>query len=148
MAGGGPGAFIGPVHRMAAELDGKIRLVAGAFSRDAGRNAEAARAWGVAEARTYADVDALIAGETARDDGAELLAVTTPNHVHFAQSTAALKAGLHVMSDKPATLTLAEARDLAQLVADSGRLYGLTYVYTGYPMVREAREIVARGDLG
>ncbi|ODT89630.1 Gfo/Idh/MocA family oxidoreductase [Phenylobacterium sp. SCN 70-31] len=148
MAGGGPGAFIGPVHRMAAELDGKIRLVAGAFSRDAGRNAEAARDWGVAPERAYADVDALIAGEAGRPDGAELLAVTTPNHVHFAQSAAALKGGLHVMSDKPATLTLAQARELAGVVSASGRLYGLTYVYTGYPMVREAREIVRRGDLG
>ena len=92
--------------------------------------------------------DALIAGEAGRPDGAELLAVTTPNHVHFAQSAAALRGGLHVMSDKPATLTLAQARELAGVVSASGRLYGLTYVYTGYPMVREAREIVRRGDLG
>ena len=145
MVGGGPGAFIGPVHRMAAELDGRIRLVAGAFSRDAVKNAEAARAWGV---RGYADWRDLISTEPARDDGAELVAVVTPNHLHFEVSAAALKAGLHVMSDKPATLDLAQARDLAGIVAKSGRLYGLTHVYTGYPMVREAREIARRGDLG
>jgi predicted dehydrogenase len=145
MVGGGPGSFIGPVHRMAAELDGRIRLVAGAFSRDAGRNAEAAQAWG---ARAYADHGALLAAEAGRPDGAELVAVVTPNHLHFEVSAAALKAGLHVMSDKPATLNLAQARELATAVAASGRLYGLTYTYTGYPMVREAREIVGRGDLG
>ncbi|MDP3852479.1 Gfo/Idh/MocA family protein [Phenylobacterium sp.] len=148
MVGGGPGSFIGPVHRMAAELDGRIRLVAGAFSRDGGRNAQAARAWGVAADRTYGDYRQMLAAEPARTDGAELAAVVTPNHLHFEVSAAALKAGLHVMSDKPATLDLAEARELAGVVASSGRLYGLTHVYTGYPMVREAREIVRRGDLG
>ena len=148
MVGGGPGSFIGPVHRMAAELDGKIRLVAGAFSRDPGKSAEAARAWGVAADRAYGDYGAMIAGEQAREDGAELVAVVTPNHLHFEVSAAALKAGLHVMSDKPATLNLAEARALAGVVAASGRLYGLTHTYTGYPMAREAREIVRRGDLG
>jgi predicted dehydrogenase len=148
MVGGGPGSFIGPVHRMAAELDGRIRLVAGAFSRDAGKNAETGRAWGVAADRTYGDYRAMIAAEAARDDGAELVAVVTPNHLHFDVSAAALRAGLHVMSDKPATLDLAEAQELATIVASSGRLYGLTHTYTGYPMVREAREIVARGDLG
>ncbi|MET0274434.1 MAG: Gfo/Idh/MocA family oxidoreductase, partial [Phenylobacterium sp.] len=145
MVGGGPGSFIGPVHRMAAELGGRIRLVAGAFSRDPGKNAEAARAW---DARAYADHHALLAGEAGRPDGAELVAVVTPNHLHFEVSAAALKAGLHVMSDKPATLNLAQARELAKAVAGSGKLYGLTYTYSGYPMVREAREIVRRGDLG
>lgn len=148
MVGGGPGSFIGPVHRMAAELDGRMRLVAGAFSRDPAKNAEAARDWGVDPARAYPDHRAMIAGETGRDDGAQLVAVVTPNHLHFDVSAAALKAGLHVISDKPATLDLAEARALAGIVAASGKLYGLTHVYTGYPMVREAREIVARGDLG
>jgi predicted dehydrogenase len=148
MVGGGPGAFIGPVHRMAAELDGRLELVAGAFSRDGARNAEAARAWGVAADRAYPDHRALLAGEGARADGAALVAVVTPNHLHFEVAAAALQAGLHVMSDKPATLDLAQARTLAGIVGASGRLYGLTYVYTGYPMVREAREIVRRSDLG
>lgn len=145
MVGGGPGAFIGPVHRMAAELDGRLRLVAGAFSRDAGRSAQAAEAWGV---RGYGDWSEMIAAEAARPDGAEAVAVVTPNHLHLAVSRAALQAGLHVISDKPATRTLAEAHELAGVVAASGRLYGLTYTYTGYPMAREAREIVRRGDLG
>jgi len=145
MVGGGPGAFIGPVHRMAAELDGRLKLVAGAFSRDAAKSAAAGQAWG---ARAYGDFREMIAAEAGRDDGAEVVAIVTPNHLHFEPAAAALKAGLHVMSDKPATLNLAQARELAGIVAASGRLYGLTHVYTGYPMVREAREIVRRGDLG
>lgn len=148
MVGGGPGSFIGPVHRMAAELDGRIRLVAGVFSRDPAKSAQAAAVWGVAPDRVYPDHHAMIAAETAREDGVDLVSVVTPNHLHFDVSAAALKGGLHVISDKPATLNLAEAQDLAGIVAASGKLYGLTYTYTGYPMVREAREIVARGDLG
>ncbi len=148
MVGGGPGAFIGPVHRMAAELDGRMRLVAGVFSRDPVKNAQAAREWGVAPDRTYGDHRQMFAAESTRTDGAQLVAVTTPNHLHFDVAASALDASLHVMSDKPATLNLAEARELARRVTASGRLYGLTHVYTGYPMVREAREIVRRGDLG
>lgn len=148
MVGGGPGSFIGPVHRMAAELDGRIRLVAGAFSRDPAKSAAQAQAWGVAPDRVHGDYRQMIAAEAARSDGAEMVAVVTPNHLHFEVSDAALSAGLHVMSDKPATLNLAEARALSQVVTGSGRLYGLTHVYTGYPMVREARELVQRGELG
>lgn len=148
MVGGGPGSFIGPVHRMAAELDGRIRLVAGAFSRDPAKSAAQAAAWGLADDRSYADYGAMLAAEAARADGAELVAVVTPNHLHFQVAAATLRAGLHVMSDKPATLDLAEARALARVVAGAGKLYGLTHVYTGYPMVREARELVRRGDLG
>ncbi|MCR5881077.1 Gfo/Idh/MocA family protein [Phenylobacterium sp. J367] len=145
MVGGGPGAFIGPVHKMAAELDGRLKLVAGAFSRDAARSQAAGDAWGV---RAYADWRQMLAAERGREDGAQAVAVVTPNHLHFEVSAEALKAGFHVMSDKPATLNLAEAQDLAGVVAGAGKVYGLTYVYTGYPMVREAREIVRRGDLG
>ncbi len=148
MVGGGPGSFIGPVHRMAAELDGRIRLVAGVFSRDPAKNAQAAAAWGVAPDRVYPDHHAMIAAESARADGVQLVSVVTPNHLHFDVSAAALQGGLNVISDKPATLNLAEAKELAAIVAASGKRYGLTYTYTGYPMVREAREIVARGDLG
>lgn len=148
MVGGGPGSFIGPVHRMAAELDGRIRLVAGVFSRDLAKSAQAAAAWGVAPDRVYPDHHTMFAAERARADGVQLVSVVTPNHLHFEVSAAALKAGLHVISDKPATLNLAEAQALAEVVAASGKQYGLTYTYTGYPMVREAREIVARGDLG
>ncbi len=148
LVGGGPGSFIGPVHRMAAELDGAIRLTAGVFSRDAARNAAAGAAWAIAPDRVYSDYRAMIEAEGRREDGIDMVAVVTPNHLHFEVAKAALEAGLHVMSDKPATLDLAQAEALARVVAASGRRYGLTYVYTGYPMVREAREIVARGDLG
>jgi len=148
MVGGGPGSFIGPVHRMAAELDGRIRLTAGVFSRDPAKNAQAAADWGVAPDRVYPDHHAMIAAERGRPDGVDLVSVVTPNHLHFDVAAAALRGGLHVISDKPATLNLAQALDLADIVATSGKLYGLTYTYTGYPMVREAREIVARGDLG
>jgi predicted dehydrogenase len=145
MAGGGPGAFIGPVHRMAAELDGRLTLVAGAFSRNVETSRAAGEAWG---ARAYAGWREMIEAEKARDDGARLVVIVTPNDSHFAIAQAALEAGLHVMSDKPATRDLAEARGLAEAVAASGRLYGLTHVYAGYPMVREAREVVGRGGLG
>jgi predicted dehydrogenase len=145
MVGGGPGSFIGPVHRMAAELDGKLALVAGAFSRDATKSKAAGEAWG---ARSYTGWREMLAAERARDDGARLVVVVTPNDTHFEIAAAALQAGFHVMSDKPATRDLAEARRLAEAVAASRRLYGLTHVYTGYPMAREAREVVARGDLG
>jgi predicted dehydrogenase len=145
MVGGGPGAFIGPVHKMAAELDGHFRLVAGAFSRDADKSAAAGEAWGV---RAYADYAALIAAERGRADGAEAIAVVTPNDTHLPIAAAALRAGLPVISDKPATATLAGAIELAEVVKAADRAYGLTYTYTGYPMVREAREIVRRGDIG
>jgi len=148
MVGGGPGSFIGPVHRMGAELDRRIQLVAGAFSRDAAKNAAQAQAWDLAPDRAYGDYRAMIAAEAARPDGAEMVAVVTPNHLHFDVAATALRAGLHVMSDKPATADLAEAVALAGIVAETGRLYGLTHTYTGYPMVRQAREMIRRGDLG
>ncbi|RAK50753.1 Gfo/Idh/MocA family protein [Phenylobacterium deserti] len=148
MVGGGPGAFIGPVHRMAAELDARIQLVAGAFSRDTEKCRAAAALWDVAPDRAYADYRDMMRAEAARPDGAQLVAIVTPNHLHLPVAQAALEAGLHVISDKPATATLDEALELRRVVEGSGRLFGLTYTYTGYPMVREAREIVRRGDLG
>lgn len=148
MVGGGPGAFIGPVHRMAAALDGATVLVAGAFSRDAAGNAAAGAALGLAEERVYADYPALIAAEALRTDGARLLAIVTPNDTHAAIAIAAMEAGFDVISDKPMTATLAEAHAVAAVVARTGRRYGLTYTYTGYPMVREARALVAAGTLG
>lgn len=148
MVGGGPGSFIGPVHRMAAELDGRIRLVAGVFSRDADKSRQAAIGYGVAQDRVYPDVEAMIAGEAGRPDGVELVAVVTPNHLHFPVSKVALEAGLHVMSDKPAALTLDEALALKAVADAAPGHYGLTYTYTGYPMVREARALVAEGRLG
>ena len=148
MIGGGPGSFIGPVHRIAAELDRQIELVAGAFSSDAGRSREAGEGYGIDPARAYPSVDALIAGEAARKDRVDFVIVVTPNHHHLAAAKAALGAGFAVMSDKPATATLAEARELAGIVAASKRAYGLTYTYSGYPLVREAKARVAAGALG
>ena len=148
MVGGGAGAFIGPVHRMAAALDGATRLVAGAFSRDRARNAETGAQLGLSEDRVYADYRALIAGEAARADGARLLAIVTPNDTHAAIAIAAMEAGFDVLCDKPMTATLEEARAVAAVTAASGRRYGLTYTYTGYAMVREARAQVRAGTLG
>ncbi|MET0365818.1 MAG: Gfo/Idh/MocA family oxidoreductase [Sphingobium sp.] len=148
MVGGGPGAFIGPVHRIAAELDGQVRLVAGAFSSAPERSREAARGYGLSDDRAYPDWQSLLAGEAARPDGAELIAIVTPNHLHLPVAVAALDAGFHVMSDKPATATLAEALQLRGAVARARGHYALTYTYSGYPLVRHAREMVASGAIG
>lgn len=148
LIGGGPGAFIGPVHRIAAELDREFTLVAGAFSSDAGRSREAGRQYGIDDTRAYPSVEALVAAERSHPDPVELVAIATPNHLHLPAARAALEGGFAVISDKPATATLAEARDLAEIVARTGRPYGLTYTYTGYPMIRDARARVAAGEIG
>lgn len=148
MIGGGPGAFIGPVHRIAAELDREIELVAGAFSRDAARSRAAGEAYRIDPSRAYPDVPTMLAGERARDDGIDFVTICSPNHHHLPAARAALEAGIAVICDKPATATLAEARDLARVVAACDRPFGLTYTYSGYPLVREARARVAAGALG
>lgn len=148
LIGGGPGAFIGPVHRIAAEMDREIQLVAGVFSSDPARSRAAGVGFGIDSARAYGSLEALIAGERDRPDGVQMVAITTPNHLHFAMAKAALEAGIAVMSDKPATATLAEAFALAQIVAQTGTPYRLTYTYTGYPMVREMRTRIAAGAIG
>ncbi|MFD1949789.1 Gfo/Idh/MocA family protein [Sphingomonas arantia] len=148
MIGGGPGAFIGPIHRIAAELDREIELVAGVFSSDAGRSHMAGAAYRIDPARAYATVADMIAAETARPDGIDFVTIASPNHHHLPAARAALAAGIAVLSDKPATATLAEAHELAALVAAADVPYGLTYTYSGYPMVREARARVAAGALG
>lgn len=148
MVGGGPGSFIGPVHRMAAELDGAIRLRAGVFSRDHARSLEAAAGYGIDAERAYPDVATMLAAEARRPDGISFVAIATPNDTHLRIAAAALAVGVHVISDKPATATLAEALALQGHVAASKALYAVTYTYTGYPLVREAHERIARGDLG
>lgn len=150
MVGGGEGAFIGAVHRMAAALDGEYALVCGAFSSDAGRNQRSAAGLGLDPARAYATLDALLAGEAAlpEDQRMQVLAIVTPNHLHAPAAIAALDAGFHVMSEKPMALDLAEALAIEAAVARSGKLYGLAFTYSGYPLVEEARVRVARGDLG
>jgi predicted dehydrogenase len=148
MVGGGPGAFIGPVHRMAAELDGEIRLVAGAFSADPAKSKLAGRTYGVDDDRVYGSYHEMLESESKRSDPIDFVAVVTPNHLHLPIGAAALEKGFHVLSDKPATATLDEAYRLRDVVTRTGKLYGLTYTYTGYPLVREARSICQRGDLG
>lgn len=148
MVGGGPGAFIGGVHRIAARLDDRWELVAGAFSRDPGRCRAAAAELHVAPDRAYPDLREMARAEAARPDGIDAVAVVTPNASHHAVSRAFLDAGVHVVCDKPLTTTLADALDLVRAVRESGRVFVLTHNYTGYPMARQARAMVAAGEVG
>lgn len=148
MVGGGPGAFIGPVHRIAAELDGKIELVAGAFSQSAERSRAAGESYKINPERAYGTYQQMLEAELKRPDGIDFVAIVTPNHLHLPVAEAALKAGLPVMSDKPATATYAEVLALEKAVAASGLPYGLTHTYAGYSLVREARAICESGELG
>ncbi len=150
MAGGGEGAFIGAVHRMAAALDGEAALVCGAFSTDRDRNGRTGEALGLSPARVYADIDAMLAGERALPESERMqaLAIVTPNHLHAPMAIAALDSGFDVFSEKPMAATLAEAQGIAEAVRRSGRHYGLAFTYAGYPMVEEARQRVLRGDFG
>lgn len=148
MVGGGPGAFIGPVHRIAAELDGKIELVAGAFSQSAERSRAAGEMYKIDPERAYADYRAMLEAERKRPDAIDFVAIVTPNHLHLPVAVAALDAGFPVMSDKPATATYAEAVELEKAVAKNGLPYGLTHTYAGYALVREARAMCASGQIG
>ncbi len=151
LVGGGEGAFIGAVHRMAAELDGRIALTCGAFSSDPAKSRRAGVAlYGIDPERSYGTYDEMMASETARagDDRMDFVVVATPNHTHHPIAQAALRAGFHVMSDKPATFDLAEAKELAALALEKDLVFGLTHNYTGYPMVKEARHLVRSGAFG
>jgi predicted dehydrogenase len=148
MVGGGPGAFIGPVHKMAAELDGKIELVAGAFSQSAERSRAAGLSFGIDPARAYASYEKMMETESKREDGIDFVVIATPNYLHLPVAEAALAAGIAVMSDKPATATYAEALKLEAAVAKAGLPYGLTHTYAGYSLVRDARSLCAAGTLG
>ncbi len=150
MIGGGRGAFIGAVHRIAANIDGQIELVAGAFSSDAEKSKASGADFFLAPERVYASYTELVAKEAAlpADQRIDFVAIVTPNHVHFPAAKAALEGGFHVLSDKPATFDLAEAKELAAIVKKTGLLYGLTHNYTGYPLVKEARHLVHSGKLG
>src|SRR5215469_14900367 len=148
LAGGGPGAFIGPVHRMAAELDGRIELVAGAFSQSAEKSRAAGEAYKIDPERAYGDYKSMLEAERKREDAIDFVAIVTPNHLHLPVALASMAAGFPVMSDKPATATYAEAVDLEKAVAKSGLPYGLTHTYAGYALVREARAMCASGQIG
>ena len=151
LVGGGEGAFIGAVHRMAAELDGRIALACGAFSSDPAKSRRAGvDLYGIDPARSYGSAEEMFASEAARpaSERMDFVVVATPNHTHFAIARAALEARFHVMSDKPVTFDLAQAKELAELVAERNLVFGLTHNYTGYPMVKEARHLVRSGAFG
>ncbi|WP_449045804.1 Gfo/Idh/MocA family protein [Paracoccus versutus] len=146
MVGGGQGAFIGGVHRIAARIDDQYELVAGCFSSTPEKSAASAAELGVG--RAYGDFAQMAMREARRKDGIEAVAIVTPNHLHAPVARAFLKRGIHVICDKPLTATLPEARKLANAAADSDALFVLTHNYTGYPMVRQARAMIASGELG
>lgn len=147
VAGGGSG-FIGPVHRTAARLDDLFEITAGVLSSDPAGSRAAGRALGLAPERVYGTFEELLAGETARPDGIDAVAVMTPNHRHVPESMAALDAGLDVICDKPLATSLAEAMALVRKVEETGLVFCLTYNYSAYPMVRQARAMVASGAIG
>jgi predicted dehydrogenase len=150
MIGGGSGAFIGAVHRIAARIDDKYELVCGAFSSDAGKSKASGLLLGIPESRAYGSYTELIEKEKQlpASERVQVISIVTPNHVHFAPTKMALENGFHVVLDKPMTFSLAEALELQKVVEASGKLFCLTHTYTGYPMVKEARQFVASGKLG
>lgn len=148
MVGGGSDAFIGGVHRIASRIDDHYRLVAGALSSTPERAQKSGRELGLADDRIYDDFNAMAEAESAREDGIEAVAIVTPNHVHYAAAKAFLERGIHVICDKPLTSTLEDAEKLVAVAEKSNALFVLTHNYTGYPMIRQAREMIANGDLG
>jgi predicted dehydrogenase len=148
MVGGGIGAFIGPVHRMAARLDDRYEFVAGALASDPARARASGTALHLAADRIYDDFAAMAAAERAREEGIDLVAIVAPNRIHYRAARAFLDAGIHVLCDKPLTTTLDDAVDLVDRVAASGLVFVVAYNYTGYPMVRQARELIAGGEIG
>ncbi|MDB6454555.1 Gfo/Idh/MocA family protein [Falsirhodobacter sp. 20TX0035] len=146
MVGGGSGAFIGNVHRMAARLDGHFELVAGALSSDPERAQRSGKDLGLP--RIYTDFAEMARAEAARPDGIEAVAIVTPNHLHSAPARAFLEQGIHVICDKPLTATQEDARDLAAACAASSARFFLTHTYSGYAMVRQAQAMVAAGEVG
>ncbi len=148
MVGGGQGAFIGGVHRIAARLDDRYELVAGSLSSDSERAHASAAVLHIAPDRSYADYTAMAAAEAARPDGIEAVAIVTPNHMHHGPAKAFLARNIHVICDKPMTHRLEDALDLAEAVRSSSAIFALTHNYTGYPLVRQARAMVAEGAIG
>jgi len=150
LIGGGVGSFIGKVHSIAACLDNRAVLVAGAFSSDPEKSKLSAEDYGVSKSRAYGSYQQMIEEELKLPDGQRIdfASITTPNHTHFPIAKAFLEAGFNVVCDKPMTLTLQEAEELASIVEKNSLIFGLTHNYTGYPLVRQAREMIQRGELG
>jgi predicted dehydrogenase len=148
MVGGGQGAFIGAVHRLAARMDDHYVLVAGALSSDRKRALASAKELGLSADRSYGSYAEMAQAEAARPDGIEAVAIVTPNNMHAPIAKAFLKAGINVICDKPLTTTVKEAKELVALVKKTGLVFAVTHNYTGYPMIRQARAVIASGQLG
>ncbi|WP_374165011.1 Gfo/Idh/MocA family protein [Arcticibacter sp. MXS-1] len=150
MVGGGMGAFIGAVHRIAARIDDQYELVCGVFSSSAENSRASGLMLGLSPDRVYSSYQELFEKESQlpEDQRAQVISIVTPNHLHYEPARQALESGFHVILDKPMTFSLQEAKDLANAASASGRLFCLTHTYTGYPMVKEARQIVQEGRLG
>lgn len=150
MIGGGPGAFIGAIHRIAAAMDGEIELVCGAFSSDAEKSKRMGEQLHLHSNRVYPSYTEMLAQEAQlpEDDRMDFVSIVTPNYLHFAPAKLALENGFHVVLDKPMTFDLAEAKQLAAVIEESGKLFCLTHTYTGYPMVKEARQQLLSGKFG
>ncbi|HVZ14596.1 MAG TPA: Gfo/Idh/MocA family oxidoreductase [Bauldia sp.] len=148
MVGGGQGAFIGAVHRIASRIDDNYELVAGALSSTPRKAIDSALEVGIPRDRAYGSFEDMAKAEAKRADGIEAVAIVTPNHMHAPVAKAFLKAGIHVISDKPLALNVKEAKELVALAKKSGKIFAVTHNYTGYPMIRQARAMVAAGELG
>lgn len=148
MVGGGQGAFIGAVHRIAAAMDGETELVCGAFSSTPEKSKASGMALMLDPERCYADYKEMILQEKKRADKMDVVAIVTPNHMHFAPAKMALENGFHVICDKPVCYSLTEAKKLKTVIQKTGLCFGLTHNYTGYPMVKEARHLVKKGIIG
>lgn len=146
MVGGSEGAFIGAVHRIASRFDERSRLVAGCFSRDEEKNRASGTAFGTE--RLYASFQEMAESESAREDGIDFVSIVTPNVSHYAIAKAFLTRGIHVVCEKPLCFTVSQAEELAALSKEKGLLFGVTYTYTGYPMVKFARQLVREGQIG
>ena len=148
MVGGGQGSFIGAVHRIASRIDDRYDLVAGALSSDPSRAAASAAELGIAPDRSYGSFEVMAKAEAAREDGIDAVSIVTPNHMHAGPAIAFLEAGIHVICDKPLAATPEQAEAIRAAVAASDARFILTHNYTGYPLMRQARAMIARGDLG
>jgi predicted dehydrogenase len=148
MIGGGRGAFIGAVHRMAARLDDRYELVAGVLSSDPQRARDSGADLLLDPSRCYASVEEMIRAESSRADRIDVVAIVTPNHLHYAPAKQFLDAGFHVICDKPLTISIADAEDLQATADRVKRVLAVTYNYSGYPMVRQAKQMIASGELG
>ncbi len=148
MVGGGPGSLIGEVHRKAAKFDGKAEIVSGAFSRSYDKTLQTGKELNLVEEKLYDDYREMAEKESAREDGIDFVSIVVPNKFHYPIAKKFLKKGIHVVCDKPLTISLEEAEELESLTRKKDLLFAVTYVYSGYPMVKQARELVQSGDLG